>query len=72
MEPFLCTKELAALFNVSQASIVTLYHAGRLPGLRLGPRMLRFRVSDVMEQLHQRPQGDLTMRMTGKQLARKQ
>ena len=43
----LTTREVADRFHVDPVTVQRWYHSGRLPGVRVGPRLLRFRSSDV-------------------------
>lgn len=39
--------EVADLLGVSKATVLRRYQSGDLPGLRFGPRSIRFRAADV-------------------------
>ncbi len=57
------TKQLAALLGVHPRTVVRLVQRGELPPpIRLGPRILRWRVTDIERAIEQRSRGDARAR----------
>jgi excisionase family DNA binding protein len=48
---FLTVKQLAAVLQISEASVRRLAHSGRIPSIRLSPRLIRFHLPSVREAL---------------------
>lgn len=48
---FLTTRQLAAVLQVSEATVRRLAHEGRIPTIRLTPRLLRFHLTSVRHAL---------------------
>lgn len=46
-DEFLTTREVAELARVNPVTVQRWVHTGRLAAVRLGPRLLRYRRSDV-------------------------
>lgn len=49
--PLLTAQELAEHLRLSRASIYRLSETNKIPSIHLGPRIIRFILSDVMEAL---------------------
>ncbi len=50
-EEFLTARQLAALLQVSESTVRRLAREGRIPAVRLTPRLTRFHLSSVLEAL---------------------
>ncbi|MBD0370257.1 MAG: helix-turn-helix domain-containing protein [Pyrinomonadaceae bacterium] len=50
-EQFLTARQLAAILQVSEATVRRLARKGRLPSIRLTPRIVRFHLQSVREAL---------------------
>jgi excisionase family DNA binding protein len=50
-EEFLTARQLAALLQVSESTVRRLAREGRIPSIRLTPRLTRFHLSTVMSAL---------------------
>ena len=50
-EEFLTARQLAELLQVSESTVRRLAREGRIPSIRLTPRLLRFHLSSVMHAL---------------------
>ncbi|HEY9402378.1 MAG TPA: helix-turn-helix domain-containing protein [Pyrinomonadaceae bacterium] len=50
-EEFLTARQLAALLQVSESTVRRLAREGRIPSVRLTPRLMRFHLSAVMNAL---------------------
>jgi excisionase family DNA binding protein len=50
-DPFLTARQLAAILQVSEATVRRLARKGRIPSIRLTPRILRFHLAAVREAL---------------------
>ena len=50
-DEFLTARQLAAILQVSEATIRRLARAGRIPSIRLTPRIMRFHLPSVREAL---------------------
>ncbi|MEA2175780.1 MAG: Helix-turn-helix domain [Blastocatellia bacterium] len=50
-EEFLTARQLAAIMQVSEATVRRLARAGRIPSVRLTPRLIRFHLQSVREAL---------------------
>jgi excisionase family DNA binding protein len=50
-EEFLTARQLAKLMQVSESTVRRLAREGRIPSVRLTPRLLRFHLSAVMNAL---------------------
>lgn len=50
-DQFLTAKQLAAILQVSEATVRRLARAGRIPSIRLTPRIVRFHLQSVREAL---------------------
>jgi excisionase family DNA binding protein len=48
---FLTAKQLAAVLQISEASVRRLAHSGRIPSIRLSTRLIRFHLPSVREAL---------------------
>lgn len=51
-EEFLTARQLAAVLQVSEATVRRLAQKGRIPFIRLTPRLLRFHLPSVREALN--------------------
>jgi excisionase family DNA binding protein len=51
-EEFLTARQLAAVLQVSEATVRRLARSGRIPSVRLTPRILRFHLQSVSEALN--------------------
>ncbi len=47
-EQLLTRKQIAALFQVSEPTVIRLEHAGKLPALRFGAGSVRYKRADVL------------------------
>lgn len=56
-DEFLTARQLAAVLQVSEATVRRLAHSGRIPSIRLTPRLIRFHLPSVRDALDgtQRP-----------------
>lgn len=52
---FLTAKQLAAVLQISEASVRRLAQQGRIPSIRLSPRLIRFHLPSVREALDSVP-----------------
>ncbi|HEX8129490.1 MAG TPA: helix-turn-helix domain-containing protein [Pyrinomonadaceae bacterium] len=50
-EEFLTARQLAGLLQVSESTVRRLAREGRIPSVRLTPRLMRFHLSSVMSAL---------------------
>jgi excisionase family DNA binding protein len=50
-EEFLTARQLAAILQVSEATVRRLARKGRIPSIRLTPRLMRFHLPSVREAL---------------------
>lgn len=50
-EEFLTARQLAAVLQVSESTVRRLAHAGRIPSIRLTPRLVRFHLASVRDAL---------------------
>lgn len=50
-EQFLTARQLAAILQVSEATVRRLARTGRIPSIRLTPRLVRFHLPSVREAL---------------------
>jgi excisionase family DNA binding protein len=50
-EQFLTARQLAAILQVSEATVRRLARSGRIPSIRLTPRLMRFHLASVREAL---------------------
>lgn len=50
-EEFLTARQLAAVLQVSEATVRRLAHSGRIPSIRLTPRLIRFHLPSVRDAL---------------------
>ena len=50
-EQFLTARQLAAILQVSEATVRRLARKGRIPSIRLTPRIMRFHLPSVREAL---------------------
>lgn len=50
-EEFLTARQLAELLQVSESTVRRLARAGRIPSVRLTPRILRFQLKAVLQAL---------------------
>lgn len=50
-DPFLTARQLAAILQVSEATVRRLARKGRIPSIRLTPRIVRFHLAAVREAL---------------------
>jgi excisionase family DNA binding protein len=50
-EEFLTARQLAAIMQVSEATVRRLARTGRIPSVRLTPRLIRFHLQSVREAL---------------------
>ena len=50
-EQFLTARQLAAILQVSEATVRRLARKGRIPSIRLTPRIMRFHLQSVREAL---------------------
>jgi excisionase family DNA binding protein len=50
-ERFLTARQLAAILQVSEATVRRLARKGRIPSIRLTPRIMRFHLASVREAL---------------------
>jgi excisionase family DNA binding protein len=50
-EEFLTARQLAGLLQVSESTVRRLAREGRIPSIRLTPRLMRFHLSTVMSAL---------------------
>jgi len=50
-EQFLTARQLAAILQVSEATVRRLARKGRIPSIRLTPRIMRFHLASVREAL---------------------
>lgn len=50
-EEFLTARQLAAILQVSEATVRRLARKGRIPSIRLTPRIMRFHLPSVREAL---------------------
>lgn len=65
-EEFLTARQLAAILQVSESTVRRLAREGRIPSVRLTPRLLRFRLAAVLQALdgttrpapRRKPEGD--------------
>jgi excisionase family DNA binding protein len=48
---YLTAKQLAAVLQISEATVRRLAHDGRIPSIRLTPRLIRFRLASVRTAL---------------------
>lgn len=51
-EEFLTARQLASVMQVSEATVRRLARAGRIPSVRLTPRLVRFHLQSVREALN--------------------
>jgi predicted DNA-binding transcriptional regulator AlpA len=68
MERLLTARDLADELGLSADWILDEWQAGRLPGLRLSARMIRFRVSDIEEWLTSKQEGPKIPPVGGREL----
>ncbi len=54
-EEFLTARQLASVMQVSEATVRRLARSGRIPSVRLTPRLLRFHLPSVREALNGGP-----------------
>jgi excisionase family DNA binding protein len=54
-EEFLTARQLAAILQVSEATVRRLARKGRIPSIRLTPRITRFHLQAVRDALDGRP-----------------
>jgi excisionase family DNA binding protein len=68
-EEFLTARQLAAVMQVSEATVRRLARDGRIPSVRLTPRLIRFHLQSVRDALdgahRQRPRHKATGPETG-------
>ncbi len=50
-DEFLTARQLAAILQVSETTVRRLAHAGRIPVMRLTPRLMRFNLQAVRDAL---------------------
>ena len=50
-EEYLTSRQLAQILQVSESTVRRLAHAGRIPSIRLSPRIIRFHLPAVREAL---------------------
>lgn len=50
-EEFLTARQLAAVLQVSESTVRRLAHTGRIPSIRLTPRLIRFHLPSVRDAL---------------------
>jgi excisionase family DNA binding protein len=50
-DEFLTARQLAAVLQVSESTVRRLAHAGRIPSIRLTPRLIRFHLPSVRDAL---------------------
>ena len=48
---FLTARQLASVLQISEATVRRLAHTGRIPSIRLTPRLIRFHLASVREAL---------------------
>lgn len=48
---YLTAKQLAAVLQIGEATVRRLAHEGRIPSIRLTPRLIRFRLASVRNAL---------------------
>lgn len=54
-EEFLTARQLAAILQVSETTVRRLAHKGRIPSIRLTPRITRFHLQAVRDALDGKP-----------------
>jgi excisionase family DNA binding protein len=54
-EEFLTARQLASILQVSEATVRRLARKGRIPSIRLTPRIMRFHLQAVRDALDGRP-----------------
>jgi len=54
------TREVAERLRISVETVLRWYHAGELPGVRLGAKVIRFRESEIETWIEQRSGDDQT------------
>lgn len=54
-EEFLTARQLAAILQVSETTVRRLARTGRIPSIRLTPRIMRFHLQSVRDALDGRP-----------------
>jgi excisionase family DNA binding protein len=50
-EEFLTARQLASVLQVSESTVRRLAHNGRIPSIRLTPRLIRFHLASVRDAL---------------------
>jgi excisionase family DNA binding protein len=50
---FLTARQLAAVLQISESTVRKLAHSGKIPSIRLTPRLIRFHLPSVREALDQ-------------------
>ncbi|MDX6693427.1 MAG: Helix-turn-helix domain [Blastocatellia bacterium] len=50
-EEFLTARQLASVLQVSESTVRRLAHSGRIPSIRLTPRLIRFHLPSVRDAL---------------------
>jgi excisionase family DNA binding protein len=50
-EEFLTARQLASILQVSESTVRRLAHSGRIPSIRLTPRIIRFHLPSVRDAL---------------------
>ncbi|HZH90109.1 MAG TPA: helix-turn-helix domain-containing protein [Pyrinomonadaceae bacterium] len=68
-EEFLTARQLAVLLQVSESTVRRLAREGRIPSIRLTPRLLRFHLSSVLSALDGAQTKTRTRRATPQQAA---
>ena len=48
---FLTARQLAEVLQISESTVMRLARAGRIPSIRLTPRLIRFRLASVRKEL---------------------
>ena len=48
---FLTARQLAAVLQISEATVRRLAHSGKIPSIRITPRLIRFRLASVRSAL---------------------
>lgn len=56
MKKWLTVKELSELLSIKPATLYSYYSRGILPGIKIGPRLVRFSIEDVEEFLEKKKQ----------------
>jgi excisionase family DNA binding protein len=56
-DPLLTARQLAELLGLTAGTILDWFEDGRLPGFKLGGRVVRFRASEVEEWLEAQRRG---------------